>query len=475
MALAFVSAAPAAHAAGFGREPSFAEIATTLQDAVVTVSTTSADEGDAQVLTPQSNKKKHPAPQPYDEFFQDFFDNTPEGMPQHITSVGSGFVIDPKGLVVTNNHVIEGGGDIYVNFDDGSQLKVDKIVGRDVKTDITLLKITPKEGKPLHSVSFGDSGKMRVGDWVMAIGNPFGLGGTVTVGILSATGRDINAGPYDEFLQTDAAINRGNSGGPLFNEKGEVIGVNTAIISPTGGNIGLGFAVPSNTVRRVVEQLRDFGEIRRGWIGIRIQSINDDIADSLGLSHPEGALVASVSAGGPAEKAGIAEGDVILSFGGSAVHSSRELPRLVAQCQVDREVDVEVMRAGERKNLKVKVALLDEAGAQAAAQAPKVAAPAKPRKQPMKGIGVAPLTAPLRAAYHIAPELEGVVVTEAAGGDGRGLKAGDVILEAAQQKVRSPEEFRARLASLRALSWKDALLTVATPDGEISFVDVALD
>jgi serine protease Do len=400
----WLTAAPAT-AAGFGAEPSFAEVAAKLKDAVVTVSTASTDEEDVPVLRPQSSKKRHPAPQPYDEFFQDFFENTPEGMPQHITSVGSGFIIDPSGLIVTNNHVIEGGGDIYINFSDGSRIKVDKIVGRDVKTDITLLKITPKEDKPLHVVSFGDSSHMRVGDWVMAVGNPFGLGGTVTVGILSATGRDINAGPYDEFLQTDAAINRGNSGGPLFNSAGEVIGVNTAIISPTGGNIGLGFAVPSNTVRRVVEQLRDFGEIRRGWIGVRIQSIDDDIAATLGLSHAEGALVASVSPGGPAEKAGITEGDVILAFGGSAVHSSRELPRLVAQGQVDNEVDVEVMRGSEHRNLKVKIALLDESGSTAsAAQPPKVATPAKPRKQPMKGTGSAPLKKKLRVArHHAAP------------------------------------------------------------------------
>ena len=244
-----------------------------------------------------------------------------------------------------------------------TELKVDKILGRDLKTDITLLKVTPKPGKPLKAAAFGNSAKMRVGDWVLAIGNPFGLNGTVTAGILSGTGRDINAGPYDEFLQTDASINRGNSGGPLFNAKGEVIGINTAIFSPTGGSIGLGFAIPSNTARRVVDQLQLYGETRWGFIGVRVQSVSDDLAGDLGLSHAEGALIARVDRGGPAAQAGLEEGDVILSFGGLPIRHSRQLPRVVAQMPIGEGVAAEVSRHGEKKSLTIKIARLDEKSA----------------------------------------------------------------------------------------------------------------
>ena len=239
---------------------------------------------DAEGLA-EKNVPAGPGPKgsPFEEFFNDFFDDQEkEGQPRKVSSLGSGFVIDPSGLIVTNNHVIEGADEIIINFTDGTKLKVSKILGHDPKTDLALLKVEPKE--PLKAASFGDSSKMRVGDWVMAIGNPFGLGGTVTVGIISATKRDINSGPYDDFLQTDAAINRGNSGGPLFNMDGEVIGVNTAIISPTGGSIGIGFAVPSNSAVQVVDQLKQFGETRRGWLGVHVQNVTGEIAKSYGIA-----------------------------------------------------------------------------------------------------------------------------------------------------------------------------------------------
>ncbi len=456
--------------------PSFAEVADKLKDSVVTISTAAAPQ-EAPTVAGKPNKKGEDG-QPFHEFFEEFFGRSPDGLPQHITSVGSGFVIDAEGYIVTNNHVVEGGGEIYVDFHDGTRLKVEKVVGRDVKTDITVLKVSPKEGEPLSAVTFGDSGAMRVGDWVMAVGNPFGLGGTVTVGILSATGRDINSGPYDEYLQTDAAINRGNSGGPLFNGLGEVIGINTAIISPTGGSIGLGFAVPSNVAKRVVDHLRLYGETRRGWIGVRVQSINEDLAGSLGLDRPRGALIADVSEDGPAKAAGLAEGDVILAYAGTEVRSSRQLPRLVAQSSVDEDVDVEVLRGGARKTLKVKVGLLDETAAAVTAKAPKPeTSPDLPQKKPMNGLTVLPLTDALRAAYSLAPGLEGVVVTavETGGAAGSGLAPGDVILEAAHQKVRTLEEFEARLASLKLLERRTALLTIAKRDGAVTFVDVDLD
>ena len=249
--------------------------------------------------------------------------------------------------------MIDGADEIIVNFNDGTKLKVDKVLGKDTKTDLALLKVTPK--KPLPSVAFGGSGKLQVGDWVMAIGNPFGLGGSVTVGIISAKQRDINSGPYDDYLQTDAAINKGNSGGPLFNMDGEVIGVNTAIISPTGGSIGIGFAVPSDTAVVVIDQLRQFGETRRGWLGVKIQSITDEIAETSACKENTGALVASVTADSPAAKAGILDGDIILKFDGKDVTTMRGLPRIVAQTPIGKEVDVEILRKGQRMNLRVAV------------------------------------------------------------------------------------------------------------------------
>ena len=285
--------------ASLARGPdSVADVAEGLQDAVVNISTTQTLKGSAE-STPSG---PGPKGSPFEEFFDDFFDDEEkDGLPRKVSSLGSGFVIDPSGLIVTNNHVIEGADEIIINFTDGTKLKVAKILGHDPKTDLALLKVEPK--KPLKAVTFGDSSKMRVGDWVMAIGNPFGLGGSVTVGIISATKRDINAGPYDDFLQTDAAINRGNSGGPLFNMDGQVIGVNTAIISPTGGSIGIGFAVPSNSAVQVVDQLKQYGETRRGWLGVHVQNVTDEIAASLGLQEPKGALVANVSPDSPAAAA----------------------------------------------------------------------------------------------------------------------------------------------------------------------------
>ncbi len=287
-------------------------------------------------------------------------------------------------MIVTNNHVIEGGNEIYVILRDGTELKVDKIIGRDTKTDLTLLKVTPAPDKPLTAVTFGDSKKIRVGDWVIAIGNPFGLNGTVTAGILSGIDRDINAGPYDEFLQTDAPINRGNSGGPLFNASGEVIGVNTAIFSPSGGSIGLGFAIPSNRARQIVDQLQRFGETHFGTIGVRIQSVSEDIAPNLGLERPNGALIARVDKGSPAEAAGLAEGDVVLAVSGAPIRHARQLPRVVAQSGIGDEIEVAISRKGERKTLKVKVALLNDK----VVPEPAVITPTHPRRQRLGRLGL---------------------------------------------------------------------------------------
>jgi serine protease Do len=330
-------------------------VAEKLIDAVVNISTKQTMKGAEGAPLP-----KVPKGAPFEEFFDDFFDKKGGKSPDRkVTAQGSGFVIDGKeGLIVTNNHVIDGADEIVINFNDGSKLIVEKILGKDSKTDLALLKVTPK--RPLPQVAFGSSSALKVGDWVMAIGNPFGLGGSVSVGIISAKQRDINTGPYDDFLQTDAAINRGNSGGPLFNMEGEVIGVNTAIISPSGGSIGIGFAVPSDSAVVVLDQLRQFGETRRGWLGVNVQSVTEDLAETYGIREGTGARVASVAADGPAARAGILQDDVIVRFDGKDVTSMRGLPRLVSQTQIGKEVEVEVSRKGQRRTFRVTIGRLAE-------------------------------------------------------------------------------------------------------------------
>ena len=302
----------------------------------------SGTEGPGAVPMPQI-----PEGSPFQDFFDDFFKDRQggDGGGQKVQSLGSGFVVDAEqGILVTNNHVIADADEIEINFSDGSKLKAE-LVGTDTKTDIAVLKVDPKL-KKLKAVKFGDSDKMRIGDWVMAIGNPFGLGGTVTVGIISARNRDIDSGPYDDFIQTDAAINRGNSGGPLFNMDGEVVGINTAIISPSGGSIGIGFSIPSELATGVVAQLREFGETRRGWLGVRIQPVTDEIAESLGMATAKGALVSGIIKGGPVDNGSVQVGDVIIKFDGKDIGQMRELPLAVAESPVGKAVDVVVVRKG---------------------------------------------------------------------------------------------------------------------------------
>jgi serine protease Do len=451
---------------------SVAPVAEALLDAVVNISTSQTLKGSGGVPLP-----KVPEGSPFEDFFKDYFDDQgSQGEARQVSSLGSGFVVDPSGLIVTNNHVIVDADEIVVNFNDGTKLKVDKVLGRDTKTDLALLKVTPV--KPLKAVSFGDSGKLRVGDWVMAIGNPFGLGGTVTVGIISAKKRDINAGPYDEFLQTDAAINKGNSGGPLFNMDGEVIGVNTAIISPTGGSIGIGFAVPSQTVITVVDQLKQFGETRRGWIGVSIQSVSEEIAESLGMTGPKGALISSVAPDGPAAKAGIKTGDVIVTFDGQDVPEMRVLPKVVAQTAIGKSVDVGVMRNGKLETFKVVIDRLNEAETGAAETTveepvPDAAVPAETAV--LLGLTVAAISPELRQKYGLSESAAGVVVIDAdpkGAGAGKGIVAGDVVMEVTNEKVATPEDFAARVAAVKEAGRKSVLLLVADAKGEIRFVAV---
>ncbi len=462
---------------------SVAPLAEKLQDAVVNISTSQTMKGPEGVPLP-----KVPKGAPFEEFFEDFFKRK-GGSPSErkVSSLGSGFVIDGKeGLIVTNHHVIEGADEIIVNFADGSKLKVEKVVGKDTKTDLALLKVTPK--KPLAQVPFGQSAKLRVGDWVMAIGNPFGLGGSVTVGIISAKQRDINSGPYDDYLQTDAAINKGNSGGPLFNMEGEVIGVNTAIISPTGGSIGIGFAVPSDTVVNVVDQLRQYGEMRRGWLGVKIQTVTEELAEAYGVKENTGALVSSVTPGSPAAKAGIKDGDVILKFDGKDVSTMRGLPRMVAQTPIGKEVDVEFLRKGQRQTARVALGRLAEEE-----DTPKAAAKENPKGKgkrgndnqknnkggnapsvvPLLGLALAPLTDDLRSKHGLAPSVKGLLVTEvdpASPAAEKGVKVGDVIVEAAQEAVSSIEDINKSFDKVRQAGRKAVLLRIEDKKGDTRFV-----
>lgn len=456
---------------------SVAAVAEPLLDAVVNISTSQTMKGPQGVPLP-----KAPKGSPFDEFFEDFFNKKGKpgaGPDRKVSSLGSGFVIDPSGLVVTNHHVIEGADEIIINFPNGTKLKVDKVLGKDAKTDLALLKVTPK--KPLPFVKFGDSSKMRVGDWVMAIGNPFGLGGSLTVGVVSAKQRDINSGPYDEYIQTDAAINKGNSGGPLFNMSGEVIGVNTAIISPTGGSIGIGFAVPSDTAINVVDQLQKFGETHRGWLGVKIQSVSDEIAESLDLKDQKGALIAGLTEGGPAAKAGILREDVVIKFDGKEVNTSRALPRFVAQTPVDKTVEVEVLRKGQRKTFQVKVGRLEEDDAVKKAKAvvgdPGKGEPAA-KEASLVGLKLTLLTDDLRQKFGIDKKVQGVVVLEvdpASPAVQKNIKVGDIIVEVTQEPVTSTDQIVKKADETRKAGRKALLLGVQDAKGDFRFVGLPLN
>lgn len=450
---------------------SVAPIAEQLVDAVVNISTSQSVKGPGGKPLPRV-----PDGSPFEDLFEDFFNKRKGkgGQPRKVSSLGSGFVIDGKeGLIVTNNHVIEGADEITIVFRDGSKLKVEKVLGKDTKTDLALLKVNPT--KPLKDVKFGSSENLRVGDWVMAVGNPFGLGGSVSVGIISAKQRDIQSGPYDDYLQTDAAINKGNSGGPLFNMDGEVIGVNTAIISPTGGSIGIGFSVPSDVALVVLDQLRQFGETRRGWLGVNIQSVSEDIAPSLKVEPGRGALVASVSPGGPAEKAGIKPGDVIVRFAGKVVRSVRALPRIVAQTAHGSTVDVEVAREGKREVLAVVVGRLDEdaKGKKKRSSDDNL----KTDQKSLLGLKVEPLTDALRKKYKYGADAKGVVVTDVATPSpaaSKEIKVGQLIIEAAQEPVKNAKDIARAIAASRKSGRRAVLLRVEDGAGKLRFVALPL-
>ena len=478
-ALMIAAASPAAAQARQAPN-SFADLAEKLLPAVVNISTSQAAPQRQPGARPEM--PQFPPGSPFEEFFRDFFDRQQQDQPQQqrkSTSLGSGFIIDAKnGYVVTNNHVIQDADEITVILQDDTNIKAE-LVGKDPKTDVALLKI--KTNHPLVAVPFGDSDAMRVGDWVLAIGNPFGLGGSVTAGIISARQRDINAGPYDDFLQTDASINRGNSGGPMFNLNGEVIGINTAIFSPSGGSVGIGFAIPSNLAKSVVAQLKDYGKTRRGWLGVRIQGVTPEIAESLGLQAHKGALVASVTPNGPAAKAGIQAGDVVTKFDGKEINEMRRLPRVVADTAIDKAVPVEVWRKGKAVNLQVKVGELEaaeESGLLAAVPEERRQPQQSPAQKPTEALGLklTNITPELRQQFEIKPELKGVVVTEVQGNSTaseKGMRPGDVIIEVGQEEVRKPEDVTTKIQKAKEQGKKSILLLVDR-HGDLRFVAIPL-
>ncbi|MCB1556468.1 MAG: DegQ family serine endoprotease [Alphaproteobacteria bacterium] len=465
---------PAVTAPGTHAPESFADLAASLSPAVVNISSTQKTEA----LENLPDMPHFPPGSPFEDFFEDFMDRHggPNGMPATPpTSLGSGFIIDgTNGYIVTNNHVIEDADEVRVTFSDDSTREA-TLVGRDEKTDIAVLQV--ETDTPLPAVPFGNSDHLRVGDWVLAIGNPFGLGGTVTAGIVSARQRNIHAGPYDDFIQTDASINRGNSGGPMFNLAGEVIGINTAIYSPSGGSVGIGFAIPSSLAEPVIRQLISFGHTRRGWMGVRIQAVTDEIADSLGLTESQGALIASVTKDGPADKAGLVAGDIILSFDAQTISEMRTLPRIVAETPIGKEARVEYWRNGKKAQATVTIGELEKAEESGLLDA----AARKTESETgltieQVGMTLGTLSDSARAEYDISKTVEGVLIlkidpqSEAAE---KGLLPGDVILEINQKAVTTPVA-AGEIIRKAEKSGRSSLLLLVDRDGDVRFVALKL-
>ena len=441
---------------------SFADLAETVSPAVVNITTTTV------VAAPTDEGPVVPEGSPFEDFFRDFMDRQGPQGPRRSNALGSGFVISEDGFIVTNNHVIDGADEVIIEFFSGSELPA-KVIGTDPNTDIAVLKV--ESDQPLPFVSLGDSDLMRVGDWVMAVGNPLGQGFSVSAGIISARNRALS-GAYDDFIQTDAAINRGNSGGPLFNLDGQVIGVNTAILSPTGGSIGIGFSMASNVVTKVVDQLREFGETRRGWLGVRIQDVTEDMAEAVGLDNARGAMVTEVM-DGPSKDAGIESGDVILNFDGSEIVDTRELVRVVGNSEVGKAVRVVVLRDGETQTILVTLGRREEAEA----AMPVSVEPGAPETLQQFGMTLSELSDELRQGLGLPDTAAGLVVTEVAEDSAaydKGMRAGDIIAEAGQERIETIADFEARVASAKDAGRKSLLLLIRR-DGSPQFLALPLD
>jgi serine protease Do len=477
--------APAPAQAQAQRGPqSLADLVESVNDAVVNISAVSTASNSGRSLP---NLPQFGPDTPFGDLFEEFFNRRnrdgqqgPGEAPRQqrrSQSAGSGFVIDAAGIVITNNHVIGDANEVTVIFNDGQRLKAE-VIGKDAKVDLAVLRVKPE--KPLKAVKFGDSDKTRVGDWVLAIGNPFGLGGSVSAGILSARNRNIEQGPYDSYLQTDAAINKGNSGGPLFNMAGEVIGINTAILSPSGGSVGIGFAVPSNLAMTTIDQLKEYGETRRGWLGVRIQQVDEATAEALSLGTARGALIAGIDDKGPAKPAGLEVGDVILKFDGKDVKESRDLPRLVAATPVGKDVPVLILRKGKEVTRTVKLGRLEDGEKlqQASATTAKPGQPATPATTSALGLELSAVTDELKRRYSIKDGAKGVVITKvdpnSSAADKR-IQAGEMILEVGQEAVSSPADVSKRIDALKKDGRKNVLLLVANARGEERFVAVTIN
>ncbi len=463
LGLAFVIA-QATLAGAQSRPSTFADLAEKVSPSVVNITTATV------VATNTQPGPVVPEGSPFEDFFRDFMDRQGPGNqgPRRSQALGSGFVISEDGFIVTNNHVIQGADEITIEFFEGFELEA-RIIGTDPNTDLALLKVDAD--RPLSFVNFGDSEEARVGDWVMAMGNPLGQGFSVSAGIVSARGRALS-GSYDDYIQTDAAINRGNSGGPLFNMAGDVIGVNTAILSPNGGSIGIGFAMSSRVAANVIQQLKDFGETRRGWLGVRIQDVTPDLAEGLGLEEVAGALVTDVPEG-PAADGGMQAGDVILSFDGREVADTRELVRRVGNTEVGKEVRVRVFRDGQTETLRITLGRREEAEGAVPASVEST----EPLTSEIMGLTISTITDELREQLGLGEDTEGLVVADVAEDSEayeKGLRAGDVITEAGQEKVTALSDLETRVDAAREAGRKSLLLLVRR-NGDPRFVALSLD
>ncbi len=451
------------------RPESFADLAERVSPAVVNITTTTT-----VAARLQDDRPRLPEGSPFDDFFRDFFDG-PEGRPnrpRQNQALGSGFVISPDGYIVTNNHVIDRADEIRIEFYSGLEL-VAELVGTDPATDIALLRVDHDE--PLPHVPWGDAEAARVGDWVLAVGNPLGQGFSVSAGIISARGRALQ-GNFDDYIQTDAAINRGNSGGPLFNMDGEVIGVNTAILSPTGGSIGIGFAMSANVATNVVEQLRDFGSTRRGWLGVRIQDVTEEMAEAIGLTEPQGAMVTDVMEG-PSQDAGMQAGDVIIRFDGGSVRDTRQLVRRVADAGVGRDVEVVIFRSGEEVTLAVTLGQRELAEAVASAAPDAVAPEPEPEAASFLGLELQTLTDALRSELDLPSNSTGLVVLSVEDGSDaqqKGIQVNDLITEANQQPLNTVADLIARADEAREAG-RRSLLVLLRRGGDPRFVALSLE
>jgi serine protease Do len=471
ISLAHVAEAKADQLTGETRPASFADLAAKVTPAVVNISSSrKVAEADSPEMP-----FNFPKGSPFEDFFRQFQEQQGGGHKQmhKAMSLGSGFVIDPAGYIVTNNHVIEESTDITVTLADGTEYPA-KLIGTDPKTDLALLKVEPK--KPLPSVPWGDSDKARVGDWVMAVGNPFGLGGSVTTGIVSARSRDIHEGPFDDFLQIDAAINQGNSGGPTFDMSGHVVGINTAIVSPSGGSVGIGFAIPSNLAKTVVAELRDKGSIERGWLGVEIQQVTPDLAQGIGLDEPKGALIANIDPSSPAAKADLQPGDVVLAFNGAKVMEMRDLPRLVANADPGSKATLDILRQGHEKEISVEIGKLKPEQVASNDNNDGSGDATDGSESAVLGARLSALTPEARQAFNLDDKTKGVVIVDLKDDSplvDQGLKPGDVIERIGNSDVTDPAEIT-RLAEAAQKSSKPVLVMLVNRDGRDHFIAVNL-